>query len=86
MIDSVVVDVEIQKTIEETPGGWEATDKLGVAVAVVYEFRRDRMRIYGPEDVEALRARLEEAERIIGFNIWKFDLPVIYGLPGRARV
>ena len=35
MIDHVVVDVEIQKTIEETPGGWDATDKLGVAVAFV---------------------------------------------------
>lgn len=27
MIDHVVVDVEIQRTIEETPGGWDATDK-----------------------------------------------------------
>lgn len=27
-MDHVVVDVEIQKTIEETPGGWGATDKV----------------------------------------------------------
>lgn len=31
-MDHVVFDVEIAKTIEETPGGWDATDKLGVAV------------------------------------------------------
>lgn len=80
MLDHVVVDVEIQKTIEETPGGWDATDKLGVAVACVWEYRTQRMRVYGPEDVEALKARLFNADRISGYNIWKFDFPVIWGM------
>ena len=86
MIDHVVVDVEIQKTIEETPGGWDATDKLGVACAVVYEYIGQRFRIYGPNDVDALRARLHRAERISGYNIYRFDYPVIFGLPARGRV
>ncbi len=85
-MDHVVVDVEIQKTIEETPGGWDATDQLGVGVACVWEYRKERMRIYGPKDVQALRDRLLCADRISGFNIWKFDFPVIFGLPGRERV
>jgi DEAD/DEAH box helicase domain-containing protein len=85
-MDHVVVDVEIQKTIVETPGGWDATDKLGVAVACLWEYRGERMRVYGPEDVEALRARLLRADRISGFNIWKFDFPVIFALAGRERV
>lgn len=84
--DHVVVDVEIQKTIEETPGGWDATDKLGVAVACVWQYQDQRMRVYGPDDVPALRERLTKADRISGFNIWKFDFPVIFGLPGRERV
>lgn len=86
MHDHVVVDVEIQKTIEETPGGWDATDKLGVACACLYEFKSDRMRIYGPEDVEALKQRLLKADRISGYNIYRFDFPVIWGLPARGRV
>lgn len=88
MEDHVVVDVEIQRSIEETPGGWDATDKLGVAVAVVYEYQTDRFRIYGhlPDELYALRERLKKADRISGFNIWKFDFPVIFGLPGRERV
>jgi DEAD/DEAH box helicase domain-containing protein len=77
-MDHVVVDVEIQKTIEETPGGWDATDKLGVAVACVWEYRTARMRVYGSEDVDALRKRLLEADRISGFNIFNFDFPVIW--------
>jgi hypothetical protein len=28
MLDHVVVDVEIARTIEEIPGGWDATDRL----------------------------------------------------------
>jgi DEAD/DEAH box helicase domain-containing protein len=85
--DHVVLDVEIQKSI----GGperltWSDTDKVGVSVAVLYEFNSDRFRIYGPDDVNALQARLMLADRISGFNIWKFDFPVVFGLPGNQRV
>jgi DEAD/DEAH box helicase domain-containing protein len=88
MTDHIVVDVEIQRTIEETLGGWDATDKLGVSVAVVYEFLTDRFRVYGhtPDELASLRKRLLSADRISGYNIWKFDFPVIFGLPGRDRV
>jgi DEAD/DEAH box helicase domain-containing protein len=80
-MDHVVVDVEIQKTIEETPGGWESTHLLGVAVACVWECTTQRMRVYGPEDVEALQKRLLAADRISGYNIWNFDVPVIWAVP-----
>lgn len=84
MIDHVVVDVEIQKTIEETPGGWEATDKLGVAVACVWEYQTQRMRIYGKDDVKALQDRLLKSDRISGYNIFNFDFPVIWGINKKA--
>jgi DEAD/DEAH box helicase domain-containing protein len=80
MIDHVVVDVEIQKTVEETSGGWEATDQLGVSVACLWEYRTQRMRVYGPEDVPALCERLLQADRISGYNIHRFDFPVIWGV------
>jgi DEAD/DEAH box helicase domain-containing protein len=86
LLDHIVVDVEIQKTIEETPGGWAATDKLGVSCAVVYEYLTDRFRVYGSQDVEELKSRLLRADKISGFNIWRFDYPVIFGLPSRERV
>lgn len=79
-MDHVVVDVEIARTIEDTPGGWDATDKLGVAVACLWEYQTQRMRVYGPEDIEALRERLMRSDRISGYNIWNFDFPVIWGI------
>lgn len=86
MIDHIVIDIEIQKQISEVPNGWNDTHLLGVSVAVIYEYITDRYRIYGPNDIEALIQRLELADRISGFNIWKFDFPVIYKLPYRGRV
>ena len=86
MLDWVVVDVEIQKTIEEVEGGWNATDKLGVAVACVWQYTDQRMRVYGPDDVDALRERLLKADRISGFNIFNFDFPVIWGFDKRKWV
>lgn len=89
-MDHVVVDVEIQKTIEEA-GGWDFTNVLGVAVACVWEYQTQRMRVYGPDDVPELRERLLKADRISGYNIFNFDFPVIWGiakqdwLAGRAN-
>lgn len=79
-MDHVVVDVEIARTIEETPGGWDATDQLGMAVACVWQYQDQRMRVYGPDDVPALRERLLKADRISGYNIFNFDFPVIWGI------
>lgn len=79
-MDHVVLDVEIQQNPSDVLGGWEATDKLGVACAVVYGFWEDAFSLYGPDDILRLRDRLLGADRISGFNIWKFDLPVIWGM------
>lgn len=79
-MDHVVVDVEIIKTIEETPGGWDATDKLGVAVACVWQYTDRRMRVYGPDDVQSLQERLLASDRISGYNILNFDFPVIWSI------
>jgi intein/homing endonuclease len=88
MIDHIVIDVEIQKTIQEVPNGWDDTHLLGISTAVIYEYKTDRYRVYGPSELDRLSiiSRLEEADRISGFNIWKFDFPVIYALPSRDRV
>lgn len=88
MEDRIVLDVEIQKCIGQDGLTWDDTDKLGVACAVVYEFNIDRFRVYGPkqEELLALRQRILNATRVSGYNIWKFDLPVVWTLNRDAFV
>lgn len=78
MIDHIVVDVEIQHCVGEGGLTWDDTDQLGVAVACVWEYTGERMRVYGPSDVDALRARILRADRVSGFNTFNFDMPVIW--------
>ena len=86
ILDHIVVDVEIQNPIESLPNGWDDTDKMGIACAVVYEFIEDRFRVYGPDDITALQERLMKADKISGYNIWKFDYQVIFQQPGHVRI
>jgi len=79
-MDHVVVDVEIQKCIEDLPRGWDQTEDMGVAVACLWEYQTQRMRVYGPDDMLALRERLLKADRISGYNIFNFDYPVVWGI------
>lgn len=75
--DAIVIDVETAKDPKEV--GW-ATSGLGVGCAVVYDCRRDRFTVYDGGQVGELQARIAAAGLIAGFNIWAFDLPVIYGV------
>ena len=82
MIDHIVFDVEIAKTIEEV-GGWDNTEKMGVAVACVWQYQDQRMRVYGPDDVKALQDRLLRASRVSSYNGFLFDCPVVWSMPKR---
>jgi DEAD/DEAH box helicase domain-containing protein len=78
----VVFDLETQRSAEEV-GGWWNTPKMGVALAVVYDVARSSYRTYYEADVERLLLDLALAERVIGFNIDRFDLAVLSGYTDR---
>jgi hypothetical protein len=78
--DRIVFDVETLKLSQDLPNGWNDLHLMGVGVCEVYSYNADRVFLYGEEDVARLRARLEAAREVIGFNSWGFDLPVVYGI------
>lgn len=71
----VVLDLETQKTFDAV--GRNNIHKLKVSVAGIYDYACDEYRIYEESELSLLEERLKTAELLIGFNIRRFDLPVL---------
>jgi DEAD/DEAH box helicase domain-containing protein len=74
----LVFDLETQRSAEEV-GGWDQSHKMGLALGVVYDVQREVYRTYFEADVDRLLLDLVMAERVVGFNIDRFDLAVLSG-------
>ncbi len=70
----VVLDLETQFTFQEV--GYDPK-KLKVSVVGLYDYATDKYEAYKEENFSQLFSVLEHASEIIGFNIDKFDLPVL---------
>lgn len=69
-------DLETKYLVHEV-GGWRNLHKLGVACVVAYREDQKQYYHYREEDLNKLWPLFDEAELIIGFNIHRFDLPVL---------
>jgi DEAD/DEAH box helicase domain-containing protein len=78
----LVFDLETQRSAAEV-GGWEFASKMGLALAVVYDVSRGTYRTYYESDVDRLLLDLALADRVVGFNIDRFDLAVLSGYTER---
>ncbi|MCL4338695.1 ribonuclease H-like domain-containing protein [Patescibacteria group bacterium] len=74
LIKPVVLDLETQFTFQEV--GYDPK-KLKVSVVGLYDYATDKYEAYKEESFPQLFSVLEHASEIIGFNIDKFDLPVL---------
>ena len=78
----LVFDLETQRSAEEV-GGWGHADRMGLALAVIYDVPAESYRTYYEGDVDRLLLDLALADRVIGFNIDRFDLAVLSGYTDR---
>lgn len=77
MIRRIILDVESAKTVEQV-GGWGNVAQLGIGVAAVYREDLSRYVLYGEGDRSRLQDAIFKADEICGYNIWGFDLPLIF--------
>jgi DEAD/DEAH box helicase domain-containing protein len=75
MSKEVVLDIETSNTFDDV-GGYHPS-KLNVSVICAYFYETDTWEHFLEDDVAALCKRLEECDRIIGYNTIGFDLPVM---------
>jgi len=72
----VVFDIETQRSAAEV-GGWRRIRDMRLALAVVYDVRRNASRTYFERDIDRLLLDLVMADRVIGYNSERFDLTVL---------
>ena len=76
MAERLVLDLETQKEFNEVEG--RKPELLGVSLVGVYSYEADRYDAYLEADLgSTLGPRLQATELLIGFNIRRFDLPVL---------
>lgn len=73
---SVVFDIETQNLAEEV-NGWENLKEMDFAIAVLWDIENDRWLTFYKEQIDELIEILLKAERVIGFNIKRFDIPLL---------
>jgi DEAD/DEAH box helicase domain-containing protein len=73
-----VFDLETQRSAQEV-GGWHRSDRMGISCGVVYDSRRDDYHTYLSHQVPELIAHLRRVDRVIGFNVKRFDYTVLSG-------
>ena len=83
MRDTLVFDVETKKSFADV-GGKENLKQLGVAVVGVYSYAADLFYALEEHELARLGEALAGAERLVGFNIRQFDIPVLEPYLGSA--
>jgi DEAD/DEAH box helicase domain-containing protein len=69
-------DLETQKSADEV-GGWSHIDKMGLALAVTLDLRKQKFLVFFEQDVEKLIIELLSADLVVGFNVKRFDYAVL---------
>jgi len=74
MAHPIIFDIETQHTLREV--GYDYR-KLKISVVGLYDYATGTYFAYFEKDIPELMLKIEHASMIIGFNINKFDLPVL---------
>ncbi|MGD9049663.1 MAG: ribonuclease H-like domain-containing protein [Anaerolineae bacterium] len=72
----VFFDVETQRTFDEV-GGRHNIRRLGLSAAVTYSTASGTFRRYTQDKVAELISELKAADRVVGFNVLRFDYEVL---------
>ncbi|HPW77494.1 MAG: putative 3'-5' exonuclease related to the exonuclease domain of PolB [Candidatus Omnitrophica bacterium ADurb.Bin292] len=74
----LVMDLETQKSFKEVgKSKLDSLSKLKVSVVGVYDYLTDQYRTYEEKELMDLDKRIQTADMLIGFNIRRFDMPVL---------
>ena len=73
--NAVVLDLETQKSFSEV--GKAKLQKLKISVLGLFDYLTGRYQAYEEKELMAVDKRLQDVSLLVGFNIRRFDLPVL---------
>lgn len=79
MIQTLVYDIEIARTIESTKKGWASPEDLHFASAVAYSYDKDRYYFFLHLSGLTKLIELLNKNKVVTFNGIKFDSKVVLG-------
>ncbi len=71
----LVLDLETKRTFEEVGG--RNFGELGVSVCCIYTYEDNQYRHFLENELSRMENHLLDAKLIVGFNVKRFDLPVL---------
>lgn len=74
-MNALALDLETQRSFKDV--GKQNLHKLRISVVGIFDYLTQAYEIYEEKDLLRLDKRIREADFLIGFNIRRFDLPVL---------
>ena len=74
----VIYDLEIKNSVGQGhPIGWNDKDKMGISVAVTFDYLSGEYKIWMDDNLEEFIDMLASSDMVVGFNSINFDNPVV---------
>jgi len=76
-LDTLVFDIETQNFFTDPEVGWDNYAALKISVVAAYSYIEDRYYCYEENEMDKLAELFNDARRIVGFSMNRYDIPVL---------
>ncbi|MBI4087740.1 MAG: ribonuclease H-like domain-containing protein [Candidatus Liptonbacteria bacterium] len=76
-MDTLVFDIETQNFFTDPDVGWDNFDALKISAVGVYSYAQDTYSCFAENELEKLTDIFHSCDRIVGFSINRYDVPVL---------
>ena len=76
-MDTLVFDIETQNFFTDPGVGWDNFSALKISVVGVYSYLYDKYFVFEENEMQKLADLFAEAQRIVGFSMNRYDVPVL---------
>jgi hypothetical protein len=76
-LDTLVFDIETQNFFTDPDVGWDNFAALKISVVAAYSYVENRYYCYEEDEMDKLAELFNDARRIVGFSMNRYDIPVL---------